>query len=140
MAEATTLPAPVVSKMLKHLAQSGLLASHRGAKGGYALARRPEAVSVAEIIEALEGPIALMECTAGPGHCEQESSCQLREPWQRINRAVESTLDRVTLADLATPGADGLLHIDPGPRPEAGTAAQELSTAPAGSAGGGRRA
>lgn len=139
MAEATALPAPVVSKMLKHLAQTGLLASHRGAKGGYALVRRPEKVSVAEIIEALEGPIALMECTAGPGHCEQEASCQVREPWQRINRAVESTLDRVTLADLASPGPAGLLHIDPGPR--AGAAPTEgLSAAPAGSAGGGRRA
>lgn len=100
MAEATTLPYPVVSKILKTLAQEGLLISHRGSKGGYALARPPSQINVAEIIEALEGPIALMECSAGPGHCEKEDTCRVRDPWQRINEAIHETLDTVTLDTL----------------------------------------
>jgi FeS assembly SUF system regulator len=106
MAEATGLPAPVVSKMLKALSAAALLHSQRGAKGGYRLARAPSQVTVAEIVERLEGPIALMACSAGPGHCEQESVCQVRAPWQRINRAVQGALERVTLEDLARPGPE----------------------------------
>ena len=113
MAEATTLPLPVVSKILKTLVQEGMLSSQRGSKGGYTLARRPDEIRVAEIIEALEGPIALMECSAGPGHCEQESSCRIRDPWQRINRAIHATLERVTLAELVHPEAGPLLPIEP---------------------------
>ena len=101
MAEATELPLPVVSKMLKSLASADLLASQRGSRGGYQLARQPDAVSVAEIIEALEGPIALMECVGAAGNCEQESHCGLRSPWQRINSAIHTTLTGVTLAELA---------------------------------------
>jgi FeS assembly SUF system regulator len=105
MSESTALPHPVVSKMLKTLAAAGLLASHRGAKGGYSLAREPESVTVADILQALEGPLALMECSAGPGHCGQESSCGVREPWQRINQTVRAALEGMTLAELAGPRA-----------------------------------
>jgi len=101
MSEATDLPLPVVSKMLKSLAGKDLLESQRGAHGGYQLACDPRQVTVAEIIEALEGPIALMDCTVGPGHCDQESSCGLSTPWLRINRAIQDTLEKVTLAELA---------------------------------------
>jgi FeS assembly SUF system regulator len=113
MAECTALPLPAVSKMLKQLAGAGLLESLRGAKGGYRLARAPEAITVAEIVHALEGPIALMECTAGPGHCEVEAHCTVSEPWHRINRAVHDALSQVTLAELARPmrGAP-LLHVE----------------------------
>ena len=103
MAEATQLPLPAVSKILKTLSQEGLLVSQRGAKGGYALARDPAAIPVSEIIEALEGPIALMQCNVGPGQCDVETSCRVRDPWQRINQAIHETLMRVTLADLAQP-------------------------------------
>ncbi len=103
MSEATGLPLPVVSKMLKTLAGAELLRSQRGAKGGYHLMRAPEAVTVAELLDALEGGVALMDCTAGPGHCEQEQNCNVREPWQRINRAVLGALETVTLAELVQP-------------------------------------
>lgn len=99
------LPLPVVSKILKALTREGFLVSHRGARGGYALARRPEHISVASIIDALEGPIALTECgTELHGACEREMRCAVRQPWQRINREVRKTLERVRLSDLATPG------------------------------------
>ena len=96
------LPQPVVSKLLKALAREGLLESHRGAKGGYSLARSPKEISAAEMIAALEGPIGLTECTVHPGECAQEASCHVREPWQRINAVVREALANVTLADLAT--------------------------------------
>jgi FeS assembly SUF system regulator len=111
IAESTGLPLPVVSKMLKLLAGAELLQSQRGAKGGYSLARDPGQLTVAEIIAALEGPIALMDCTVGTGHCEQEAGCPVRDPWQRINQAVHHTLERVTLQELVRPTAPGLLTL-----------------------------
>jgi len=105
LAEQTHLPAPAVSKILKSLARAGLLTSHRGAKGGYCLARPPEAISVVDMITALEGPVAITECAVHPGACAQESSCHVRDPWQRINVAVRVALADVTLADLATPSS-----------------------------------
>lgn len=114
MAEATSLPLPVVSKILKSLAQGGLLTSQRGAKGGYALARRPEDVTVAEIIVALEGPIALMECSAGPGHCDQETACPVRDPWQRIHQSILEMLRRVTLRELVGDLQEEFLYLETG--------------------------
>ena len=107
VAQETRLPAPMVSKILKSLAREGLLLSHRGAKGGYSLARSPEEISVSEMIAALEGPIGLTECTVHPGACVQESNCHVREPWQQINQVVRNALGAITLADLATPRAPG---------------------------------
>ncbi len=109
VAARTQLPLPMVSKILKSLSRQGLLESHRGSKGGYALSRRPEEVSAAEMITALEGPIGLTECSARPGQCSHELSCHVREPWQRINRVVWQALSQVTLADLARPGVGGPL-------------------------------
>lgn len=111
MSEATLLPYPAVSKILKNLAQEDLLVSQRGAKGGYALSRPPREIRVHDIIEALEGPIALMACSAGPGHCDQESTCRIRDPWLRINEAVRKALAEITLADLVAPGAPPLAAI-----------------------------
>ena len=103
LAEETQLPAPVVSKILKSLTRAGLLVSQRGSKGGYSLARTPGEISVVEMITALEGPVGITKCTTHPGACAQESSCQVRDPWQRINDAVHAALERITLADLAKP-------------------------------------
>lgn len=104
IAQGTRLPLPVVSKILKSLAREGLLLSQRGPRGGYALARRPDSITVAEMITALEGPIGLTECTMHPGHCVQEDRCHVRQPWQQINHIVRSALAGVTLAELAAPG------------------------------------
>ena len=112
LAQRSNLPLPAASKILKTLTHEGLLVSHRGAKGGYGLARNASDISVAEIIAALEGPIALTECTLGPGHCDQEITCMTRLPWQRINRAIHDALARVSLAELAS--APGAIWMDPG--------------------------
>ena len=100
LAEETGLPGPAVSKLLKRLTREGFLESQRGTKGGYALARSPEEISVAAVIDALEGPIALTECSAHPGACDREAHCQVRAPWQRFNLAVRRTLEQIYLADL----------------------------------------
>ena len=107
------LPLPMVSKILKSLARAGILVSQRGVKGGYSLSRRPERISIEEIIRALEGPIHITECTHGPGSCDQEQGCPTRVNWQRINGAIRDALEGVTLAEMASPSAAaGLLRVD----------------------------
>ena len=110
VATAAGLPLPVVRKILKVLTREGLLASHRGSKGGYSLARSPEQISAAEMIAALDGPISLTECATHSGLCEQEASCRVREPWKRINTVVHHALNSVTLAELARPALDNAAH------------------------------
>ncbi|UCE85492.1 MAG: SUF system Fe-S cluster assembly regulator [Deltaproteobacteria bacterium] len=104
------LPLPVVSKTLKRLARAGILESHRGAKGGYALARSPAEITLADAITALEGPIGLMECSVHLGQCSHESTCTIRGPWQRVNDEIRASLERITISELLpTPGGDGEL-------------------------------
>jgi FeS assembly SUF system regulator len=105
LAAAAHLPLPTVSKILKVLAREGLLVPHRGAKGGFSLARPPETITVAEIIGALEGPVALTECTThrGTDRCGIESLCPVSANWRRINRAVLDALNGITLAEMASP-------------------------------------
>jgi len=100
LATQTRVPLSIVTKILKRLVRTGLLVSHRGVKGGYSLARPPELVTIAEVITALEGPIALTECIDSPGTCDLESSCPMRSPWQRINAVVHRALDLLTLKEL----------------------------------------
>jgi FeS assembly SUF system regulator len=99
----TGLPAPTVQKLLKLLARDGLMASVRGAAGGYRLARAADGISVAEIISAVDGPIALTDCVGGgDGSCGVEDLCPMRGNWDKVNRAVQAALQSVTLADMAT--------------------------------------
>lgn len=106
LAAATGLPQPTVGKLLKLLAHNGLLESHRGIKGGYALARSPGEISMADIIFALDGPIALTECIGDDGSlCEIEALCPTRTNWMRINGAITDALSGVTLEEMAFPTA-----------------------------------
>lgn len=104
LAAEARLPLPMVSKILKLLAREGLLGSHRGVKGGYSLARQPEAISMAEIIAALEGPIAITECISVEGDCSHEPLCPVRSNWRRINLAVRTALEGITLAEMTHSG------------------------------------
>jgi FeS assembly SUF system regulator len=98
------LPATTVSKVLKLLHRSGLVTSHRGAQGGYAISRPATAISVADIISAVDGPIALTDCIEeAPGACDLEAICPARRNWQAINDAVRGALAGVSLADLTAP-------------------------------------
>ena len=104
LARESRLPISTVSKLLKQLLQSGLLTSHRGTKGGYVLARAPRQISVVEIIAAIEGPMALTECSTDvTGMCSIERRCPIKSNQQIINQAVRGVLDKITLADLIEP-------------------------------------
>lgn len=103
LAEASRLPRPTVSKILKALAHHDLLVTHRGVKGGFSLARRPDGISIAEIITALEGPIAVTECSETHGNCRLEPVCIVRSNWRRINRVVLKALERISLAEMTHP-------------------------------------
>ena len=103
VAEELHLPVPMVSKVMKALARAGVLESHRGSRGGFSLTRNPEELNVADMIAALEGPVALTECQVGPFLCQHEGSCKVQEPWSVINRSVQNTLAMITLSDLINP-------------------------------------
>ncbi len=95
------LPLPTVSKVLKLLTSGELLVSTRGATGGYTLARQPEQISLAEMFEALEGPIAVTECAGESGcACELEVACGLKPNWNWINRQLLGTLQGISLQNM----------------------------------------
>ena len=104
LARKCRLPLPTVSKILKTLLQAGLLESHRGIKGGYTLAHDAHLVSVGAIVSALEGPLALTECSVDvAGLCDLESSCPIRDHQRIINQVIRGALEKVTLSDLIRP-------------------------------------
>ncbi|MFT5064250.1 MAG: FeS assembly SUF system regulator [Gammaproteobacteria bacterium] len=103
IAEATGLGDATVSKVLKLLTKPGLLASTRGNHGGYRLARLSSQISVAEIVTALEGPIALTECGSHDSQCSVQSGCGVRGHWQLISVAIRDALDGITLEQLTRP-------------------------------------
>lgn len=107
LSDAVNVPLPTVRKVLKALSHADLLKSERGAHGGYNLTRSPKNISVAEIITAMEGPIALTECVSNEIHCEQESHCDVQTNWTRINNAVFHALDEVKLSDMLVPQSSG---------------------------------
>ena len=100
VAEQTGLGLPTVRKLLKSLARSGLVEAQRGALGGYRLARDPKDISAADVIDALEGPVSITECSVGERHCDIEEHCTVGGAWQRINIAIRRALGDITLADL----------------------------------------
>ncbi len=99
----TRVALPTVSKVLKLLSRSGLVTSCRGSKGGYRLSRKPAEISIAQIIDALEGPVALTECSSQSSHCAQEAHCSVRGNWQRINDVIRHALEEVSLAEMIRP-------------------------------------
>jgi FeS assembly SUF system regulator len=101
LADAVKLPVPTVKKTLKMLVRAGLLTSLRGALGGYQLARSASQISAAEIISAIEGPVAMTECSQAEGDCELVDTCSVADNWQRVSLAIRTLLESVTLAHLA---------------------------------------
>lgn len=105
LAEATGVSAPMVSKTLKLMARGQLVESVRGAAGGYRLCRQPERISVAEIIGAVEGPIAVTECSSSDNGCSLAGQCRVEHHWQVINSKINESLRQLSLADLLQPVA-----------------------------------
>jgi FeS assembly SUF system regulator len=100
LAERTQIGLATVSKVLKELQRGGLVRSTRGAHGGYVLNRPAAAISAADIIDAVEGPVGLTECATHPGQCDLEASCRVGHAWQRVHRAIRATLQDISLAEL----------------------------------------
>jgi len=101
VSERTHIAAPTVAKLLKQMHRAGLVNSTRGTHGGYQLAHEPGQISAAAILDALEGPIALTQCSAGSGQCGIEHTCATGRTWQRLSVAIRRALSEVTLAQLA---------------------------------------
>ena len=104
LAEGTGIPLPTTQKLLQRLAGAGLFRSARGGGGGFVLARGPDAISLADIVEAVEGPIAMTNCVDEGRHdCALEGACQVRPHWGAVNGAIRASLSGVSLSDLSSP-------------------------------------
>ena len=101
LASETHIALPSVRKLLKILSKSDLVSSYRGASGGYTLARPADQISAAQILDALEGPVTLTECSASDSQCRLEQSCGVGRSWQHINRLIRQSLNDVSLTQLS---------------------------------------
>ena len=103
LSEHTAIPLPTVSKLLKLLSQGNLVQSQRGVRGGYSLIKAPANISISEVVQALEGPVAMTECgeKLEPTACSIEHVCRVKPHWQTINLAIKTALQQLTLADMA---------------------------------------
>ena len=110
IAEEFAIPPELLAKILQRLAKRRLIVSQNGPKGGYVLARRPDQISVGQVVRALEGPINIVSCIEHSG-CPQEERCTLRRPVQKLQAAISQMLDTMSLAELTTDGVPQLLSI-----------------------------
>jgi FeS assembly SUF system regulator len=116
VAELTMIPAPTVAKLMGILARGGLLTASRGVAGGFTLSRNPANISVVDVVEAVDGPIALTSCAGNDvNDCVMEGHCAIRGHWAPINQAVRGALAAVTLADLVRPAAAAAPLAAPAP-------------------------
>lgn len=112
LAARSRLAPPTVAKLLKLLVKAGLVESTRGAHGGYRLARPAGTITIADVVAALEGPIAITACATHGGGCTIEGSCASRSNWRLIDDAIRRALSAVSLAEMAAPTA---VRLVPGP-------------------------
>ena len=109
IAELYAIPIELMAKVLQRLVRRGLLGSHQGTRGGYQLARKPTDISVADVIQAIDGPVTVTACsTDDDGQCEQFARCNVRDPLWKVRQRILAALGECTIAELAA---------DPPPRP-----------------------
>lgn len=101
IAELYGIPIELMAKVLQRLVQRGLLASHQGTRGGYHLARLPGQISVADVIQAIEGPVTVTACSTDDGSCDQFAKCNVRDPLWKVRERILSALGGCTIAELA---------------------------------------
>lgn len=112
IAEEHAIPRELLSKVLQRLTQVGLVRSHKGARGGYALAREAVDINVADLVDALDGPVAVVDCLGDDPECSLRDNCCLRSPLERLNGAVRNLLRRVSLAELSQPDEGSVQHVE----------------------------
>ena len=103
IASHTSLSLPTVSKILKIMARGGLLISYRGITGGYGLAKVSNEISIAQILELIDGQFGLTECVHDKGMCHLESVCSIKSNWRVINKKIYDALNKLTLSEMAEP-------------------------------------
>ena len=101
IAEQYDIPIELMAKVLQRLVRGGLLASHHGTRGGYQLARGATQISVADVIQAIEGPVSVTACSTEDGQCEQYAKCNVRDPLWRVRERILAALGECTIAELA---------------------------------------
>ena len=102
IAEQYDIPIELMAKVLQRLVRIGLLASTQGTRGGYTLGRPPAAISVADVIEAIDGPFSVTACSTENNDCEQFSKCSIRDPLWQIRERIAAALGTVTIAEIAS--------------------------------------
>ena len=111
IAKAQDVPPRFLAKIFQALAKAGVVKSHRGAKGGFSLARPAAEVTIKDVIEAVEGPIRLNICIASPGECDRDRVCPVHAVWENAQEKMMETLARANFAELVT--AEATLTISP---------------------------
>ena len=116
------IPTELLAKILQKLVKNGLLVSHQGAEGGYALARDPATVTAFEVIRAIDGPLLITSCVTSHGDCSQAPTCTVKEPLSKVNDIIVQALSSVTISSLGdegsghTQGGPGLVQLGGSPR------------------------
>ena len=113
IAEQYDIPVELMAKVLQRLVRGGLLISTQGTRGGYTLGRPPAAMSVADVIQAIDGPFSITACTTDKHDCDQYTKCSIRDPLWQIKERITATLDRVTIAELADDDVARRLSVPP---------------------------
>ena len=111
IAERFDIPVDLLAKVLQHLARLGFVVAHKGSHGGYHLARPTTAISVAEVVQAIDGPFAVTACAPGDTRCAQFAACTVRDPLWRLKNRILSVLQTTTLAEIAKPSRSTVLLV-----------------------------
>lgn len=104
IAEQYDIPIELLAKVLQRLVRMGLLTSHQGTRGGYTLSRPSGTISVADVIQAIDGPFTVTSCSSDDNSCEQFAKCSIRDPLWRIRERIVATLGQVTMKEMAAEG------------------------------------
>ncbi len=118
IAEQYDIPIELMAKVLQRLVRTGLLVSTQGTRGGYALSRPSQGISVADVIQAIDGPLTVTACSTEKNDCEQFSKCSIRDPLWQIRERIVAALGTVSLAEMANEAAVGKDSVS-GPAPVA---------------------
>ncbi len=100
IAESQQISPKYISRLIIDLRRAGLVRSIRGSKGGFRLAQKPEAVTLLEVMEVMEGPLSIVDCVQSPRRCERNEACVTREIWNRVNTEIRESMRKITLQEI----------------------------------------
>jgi Rrf2 family protein len=111
ISDAYGIPAQLLAKILQRLTKAGLLRSHAGTNGGYALSRPPEDSTAFEVIGAIDGPLFITSCSTGPRGCDLTDSCTIKAPLHKVNESISDVLKAIRVSDLCEPEFNRRDHV-----------------------------